>query len=249
MKTFECLWQPPPADLTLSSQHVHIWRASLDLPQLHIQHLQQSLTADELSRAARLYFEKDRQHFIAARGLLRTILSRYLDYQPDQLRFCYNHYGKPDLASISGWEMLSFNLSHSHGLALYAITRNRKIGIDLEYMRPNVIGERIAERFFSPREVASLHALPTYLQQEAFFDCWTRKEAYIKAQGKGLSLPLDQFDVSLAPGEPAELLATRDDPQEASRWSLKELHPGTNYRAALAVEGHDWQLTCWQWTH
>lgn len=238
-----CVWQLPPADLSLSYHDVHVWRASLDLPAVYMQHLQHTLATDERSRATRFYFEKDRQHFIAARGLLRTILSRYLDCEPSQLRFSYNHYGKPALAA----ETLSFNVSHSHGLALYAITRDRKVGIDLEYMRSHVAGEHMAERFFSPREVASLRALPTQLQAQAFFNCWTRKEAYIKAQGYGLSLPLDQFDVSLAPDEPAQLLATRGDPQEASRWSLKALSPGTGYQAALAVEGHDWQLACWQW--
>jgi 4'-phosphopantetheinyl transferase len=200
-----------------------------------------------MKRAERFYLQKDREHFIVARGLLRAILSRYLDMKPSQLRFCYNCHGKPFLATTSGRDTLSFNLSHSHGLALCAVTRGRKIGIDLERVRTDFACEQIAERFFSPRENAALHALPSSMRHEAFFTCWTRKEAYIKAKGEGLLLLLDQFDVSLAPGEPATLLNSRWDSQEASRWSLQELILSPGYTAALAVEGHGWRLTCWQW--
>ena len=241
------LWLPPPADLTVSSNEVHVWRASLDLPVSCVQSLQHTLAADELSRAERFYFQKDRQHFIVTRGLLRAILSRYLDIEPGQLRFCYSPYGKPALATTPGQETPSFNVSHSHGLALYAVTRGREIGIDLERVRADLDCEQIAARFFSPRENAVLRALPAKLKPEAFFNCWTRKEAYIKARGGGLSFPLDQFDVSLAPGEPTTLLNTRGDPQEATRWSLRTLTPGPGYVAALAVEGHGWRLACWQW--
>ena len=145
-------------------------------------------------------------------------------------------------------EGLCFNLSHSHGIALYAITCGREIGIDIEYFRPDVEVEKLAERFFSPREAAVLRALPEHLRKEGFFNCWTRKEAYIKAEGKGMSIPLSAFDVSLTPGEPAALLRTESHPQETSRWSLQALSPEPGYTAALAVKGHDWELKCWQWT-
>ncbi len=240
-------WCPPPENLTLGNDEVHVWRAFLDLPASQVQSLQQTLVAEELRRAERYYFQKDREHFIVARGLLRAILGRYLRIEPSQLRFCYGPHGKPELAGQTGGEALRFNVSHSHGLALYALTRDRKIGVDLERIRPDLADEKIAERFFSPREVAVLRALPTNMQPEAFFACWTRKEAYLKARGEGLALCLDQFDVSLAPGEPAALLSTNGDPQEVSRWSLQELDPGPGYVAALAVEGHAWQLKCWQW--
>ena len=162
------------------------------------------------------------------------------------MRFVYGPHGKPELASDGGETGLRFNVSHSHGLALYAITRHREIGVDVERIRPEVASETIAEHFFSPREVAVLRALPATLQATAFFACWTRKEAYIKARGDGLSLPLDQFAVSLAPGEPAALLYTAWDAQEAARWALHDLASGPGYRAAVAVTGHDWQLTCWE---
>jgi 4'-phosphopantetheinyl transferase len=121
------------------------------------------------------------------------------------------------------------------------------VGIDLEYIRSDLQVEQLAERFFSRREIATLRTLPPEVQRQAFFLCWTRKEAYLKARGEGLSLPLDQFDVSLIPGEPAALLSTQRDPYEVSRWSLQELTPAPGYAAALAVEGHGWGLACWQW--
>lgn len=243
----ESLWLPPPTDLALSDDDVHVWRASLDLPASRVREVHHTLAADESSRAARFHFQRDRQHFIVARGLLRNILSRYLGIQPEQLRFCYSPSGKPALVAAPGQDALNFNLSHSGHLALYALTRVRQIGIDLERIRVDFEYEQIAERFFSRRERTALQACPAKMKPEAFFNCWTRKEAYIKARGEGLSLPLDQFDVSLVPGEPAALLSTRDNSQEVVRWSLQELSPGSGYVAALAVEGHSWQLRCWQW--
>ncbi len=240
-------WYPPPKVLMLGDDEVHVWRASLSLTAPRVQSLQQTLAADERERAERFHFQKGREHFIVARGLLRAILGRYLDMQPCKLRFCYNPNGKPTLVRESGGDVLRFNVSHSHGLALYAVTGGREIGVDLEWLRPDLAHEQIAERFFSPHEVAVLSTLPRNMKPEAFFNCWTRKEAYVKAKGKGLTLPLDQFDVSLVPGEPAALLSTKWNPQEAFRWSLQQLIPGPGYVAALAVEGNHWQLKCLQW--
>ncbi len=241
-------WDFPPKTLMLPNNAVHVWRASLNASPSYLHTLESKLTADERARAERFYFQKHREHFIAGRGLLRNILSRYLDREPDQLRFCYNSYGKPALIEETDTERLCFNLSHSHGIALYAITRGREIGIDIEYFRPDVEAEKLAERFFSPREVTVLRALPEHLRKEGFFNCWTRKEAYIKAEGKGLSIPLNAFDVSLIPGEPAALLRTQKHPQEAACWSLQALNPVPSYAAALAVKGHDWELKCWRWS-
>jgi len=224
---------------------VHVWRAVLDVPESQVRSLWDTLTADECQRAERYVFEKDRTHFVVARGLLRVLLGCYLRQDPPHLRFIYGPHGKPALATDTGGGALHFNVSHSHGLALYAITRGREVGVDVERIRPEVAQEKIAERFFSPREVTVLRALPAVLQATAFFACWTRKEAYIKATGAGLALPLGQFDVSLAPDEPAALLRTAWDPQEAARWALQDLAPAPDYRAAVAVAGYDWRLTCW----
>lgn len=203
------------------------------------------LSADEHERAERFHFRNDRNHFIAARGLLRLLLSRYLDLPPQQLSFSYSPYGKPALAGESERASLRFNVSHSHGVALYAFTLEREVGVDVEYIRQDVVNESIAEHFFSAQEVASLRALPAEVQPQAFFNCWTRKEAFIKARGEGLSFPLDQFDVSLVPEEPAALISIRNNPLEASRWSLQTLPIEEGYVAALAVAGHDWRLECW----
>jgi 4'-phosphopantetheinyl transferase len=236
-----------PKTPVLSSDEVHVWCAELDQTASRVHNLQQTLDGNERARAERFYFKRDRNHFIVAHGLLRVILSRYLNIEPGDLRFCYSPYGKPMLAKEFDGDRLRFNLSHSHSLVLYAVTRARDIGIDIERIRPDLAYEQIAEGFFSPREVAALRTVPTSRQLGAFFNCWTRKEAYIKARGEGLSLPLDRFDVSLAPGEPAILLSTVGDPHETSRWSLRELDLAPGYVAALAVEGHDWRLKCWQW--
>lgn len=244
--TFDTSWTSPPKKLTLRNDEVHVWRAALDVQASQVQSLRRTLTTDERARAVRFHFQKDREHFIVARGLLRAILGRYLAVEPSQLRFSYSLYGKPSLTRESGGGDLCFNLSHADGLALYAVTRGRQLGIDLECVRAELADKQVAERFFSPREVAELRTFSGSMLPQAFFNCWTRKEAYIKARGEGLSVPLNQFDVSLAPGEPAALLSSSCDDQ-AFRWSLVALNPAAGYVAALAVEGHGWLLKCWQW--
>jgi medium-chain acyl-[acyl-carrier-protein] hydrolase len=234
-------WAVPP----LAGDEVHVWRAPLDQPADRLEALRRTLAPDELQRGERFHFEKDRRHYVAGRGILRTLLGRYLGRDPGGLQFSYNPQGKPTLAGEAAG--LRFNLAHSHGLALFALCRGRELGVDLERIRPEFAGEPVARRFFSPREVAALRALPEERRHEAFFVCWTRKEAYLKATGKGLSLPLDCFDVSLAPGEPAALLATRHDPAEAGRWSMTALAPARGYAGALAVEGGGWRLWRGQW--
>jgi len=239
-------WREPPATLALGADEVHVWRASLNHTQHRLQHLRGTLAPEEGERAARFHFARDRQHYIAARGLLREILSRYLKLSPNSLRLKYTSYGKPYLTDECGGGWLRFNVSHAGGLALYAVSREREVGVDIEQIRTDIEHRQIASQFFSEQEVASLLALPADAQQEAFFLCWTRKEAYIKGIGEGLSLPLHSFDVSLTPGEPAALLAVRGDAQEAARWTLQALEPGAGYRAALVAEGRDWRLKCWQ---
>lgn len=226
---------------------MHVWRATLDEPPSRIESFLHTLAADERTKADRFCFPRDRERFIVARGVLRAILGRYANRAPECVAFRYSSYGKPSLPWESGTAAIRFNVSHSRGVALYAVTRAREVGIDLELIRGDLEVEQIAERFFSRQEISTLRALPGHLRESAFFRCWSRKEAYIKARGKGLSLPLDQFDVSLIPGDPAALLSTRRDPDEAQRWSLQELPPVPGYAAALAVEGHGCCLACWDW--
>jgi 4'-phosphopantetheinyl transferase len=240
-------WFAPPERLSLDAGAVHVWRVSLDESPSQLASFRNTLDDGERSRADRFYFSRDRERFIVARGVLRALLGRYLNRSPESLTFTCSIHGKPALASEYGEDTIRFNLSHSHRTALYAFTRGRELGVDLEFIRGDLEAEQIAERFFSQSEIVALHALPPALRKYAFFLCWTRKEAYIKARGEGLSMPLDQFDVSLIPGEPAVLLSIEPDPDEALRWSLRNLTPGSGYAAALAIRGRDWSLSCWQW--
>ena len=241
-------WNSPPLDLTLDLGEIHVWRVSLAQTESCLQSLQQTLSTDERAKADRFVFPKDRSQFILSRGALRAILSRYLNISSHILRFDYNPYGKPSLIVTQGGNTLRFNVSHSRGIALIAITKNLDIGVDIEGINPNFSCLEIAEKFFSPLENSVLRSLPEHLQATAFFTCWTRKEAYIKAVGKGLSIPLNKFDVSLAPGEPAALLNVEGNPEEASKWSLIELFPCSDMVAAVAVAGDCWKLHCWEWT-
>jgi 4'-phosphopantetheinyl transferase len=203
------------------------------------------LTADEVSRADRFHFAKDRAHYIVARGLLRRLLAGYLRTGPADLRFAYAEKGKPALAE-SQRSLLNFNLAHANGRAIYVFSIGRELGVDLEFIRADLTGEKLAERFFSRAEIAALRAVPPELRQHAFFACWTRKEAYLKARGDGLSLPLDAFDVSLAPGEPAALLKNNADEGEVARWEMQAIPVTAGYVAALVVEGHGWRLKTFQ---
>ena len=233
----------PPKSLSLQTGEVHVWLVELEQPDELLEKLRTTLDKDELERAARFHFDKHRRHFIVARGFLRDVLSRYLNARPAALRFSYGAYGKPALAGEHEQHALRFNMSHSHNIALLAITEEKHLGVDVEYIRSDFASEDIARRFFSRLEVEGFNALPREEQVAAFFRCWTRKEAFIKATGKGLSQPLDAFDVTLAPAVPAALLRVADD--DASRWSISDLDVGPDYAAALVVEGVVTKVECW----
>jgi len=231
----------------LGDHDLHVWRTTLDLPDTTVERLRQILSLDERARADRFHFQIDRHRFVAARGCLRITLGRYVPAHPSEIRFSYGPHGKPSIANASAVAAeLKFNLAHSGGLALYAIARRCEIGVDLEQLRPEFVSDQIAERFFSANEVARLRSLPASKQTQAFFNCWTRKEAFIKAKSTGLSQPLDQFEVTLGPDEPAALLETKWDQTEASRWLLKSIDLGSDFAAALAFEGHDRRISYWE---
>ncbi len=234
MRTGICEQLPP-----LTDREVHIWHVPLDWDAAYVAELHCLLSEDERRRADRYHFHRDRDHFVVARGFMRSLLGSYLDLAPAQLRFTYSAHGKPGLDD----SRLTFNLSHSAGQALLAVTLARAVGVDIEFLRGDFSCVEVARHFFSHREQAGLEALGRDAQTTAFFNCWTRKEAYIKARGEGLSLPLDQFDVSVAPGEPAKLVATRPDAAEAWCWTLRELQVEPGYVGAVAVEGIGLQMT------
>ena len=236
-------WSPPPDPLDFRSNQVDVWRIKLDLSPVAVKQLESTFSVDESQRAGRFRFPIDRKRYIVAHGCLRDILARYLQCKPKELSFSINKYGKP----VIDGQKREFNLSHSGNYVLIAVAQEHKVGIDVEKIRSNMEIENMASRFFSPIEASELMALPPEQRDLAFFNCWTRKEAYIKAQGLGLSLPLDSFDVSLSPGEPAILRATRPDAEEASRWTLFSLDVDPRYAATLAVEGQDKNLRFWDW--
>jgi 4'-phosphopantetheinyl transferase len=223
-------WSPAAKDLTLQNDEVHIWLAGLDVDPQERTRLRSYLNEDEVSRAERFVFPRDRDHFVVARGRLRELLGKYQHCPPNAVQFKTGRYGK--LSLVEDGDPLRFNLSHSHGLALYGFCMGREIGIDTEKIRPEFAGEEIAERYFSATEQRELAELPKELRDTAFFLCWTRKEAYIKAHGDGLQIPLDSFDVSLKPGEPETLRS-----MDSGRWSMRSFVPASEFVAAIITEG------------
>jgi 4'-phosphopantetheinyl transferase len=238
--------QPDPAtvSITLPSAAVDVWSAELtdqDLADSTPTEAWEALLApEELGRSRRFHFAPDLRRYVYGRGLLRWLLGAYLDLDPARVQFVCSAHGKPELAPALVENLakrrLHFNLSHSGSRVLLAFAWERHIGVDVEQVRHDIEVEQIAGRFFSRAEQDALQSLESASRIPAFFRCWTRKEAYVKAKGQGLALPLDQFDVSLLPGEPAALLATRPDAGEATRWALHGLEAGPEYAAAVAVE-------------
>ena len=229
----------PLAWPVLKEEEVHVWQVSLDTPPIKFEDLVSVLSRDELQRAEQFVFPKDRYYFIVARGVLRHILSRYLrGISASELKFAYGGQGKPFLApQENNALLLEFNLSHSKGMALYAVTLSGAIGVDVELVGEEVDGMAIAQRFFAPRESQELLSLPKNLQQRHFFYYWTLKEAVVKALGSGLFLSLDDFVVSYLPGEPAALLEIQGSIDKASAWTILPLELERGYLAGLAVLG------------
>ena len=216
-------WKPAIAHPDLKSGEVHVWR--IPLSESNRKELTSLLSRDELIRAERFHFERDRTRFICGRGLLRTILGRYLDTNPCDLKFADGPHGKPEL--IGSGSALRFNLSHSDDLMLLAVSHARAVGVDLEMIRENVPVETLADHYFDPKEAWNLRLLPPPQRVSRFYELWTSAEARLKADGAGI-------------GQGLQVL-------EPDRWSLLKLIPAEGYTAALAVEGADFQVECWSW--
>lgn len=220
----------------LQTGAVHVWQQHLRCQPIEVESYRQILSPDEVARARRFRFDSDRNEFIVGRGTLRRLLGQYLSIPPNDLHFSYSAFGRPCVVGHKAAAALDFNISHSGGVALLAFAGGRQIGVDIEKVRQDFMTGEIVDRFFSIAERAALRELPDDQRHAAFFRCWTRKEAFIKALGEGLSHPLDQFDVSLDPNTPAALLATRPDASEAQRWMLCDIEVPRDYAAALAFE-------------
>lgn len=235
----------PERDVRMVAGEVHIWHIPLGGPAGLIHTSRNLLSADEVQRADRFHFEKDRHAFIIARAAMRQILGHYGNVAPKNLIFSYGPRGKPELSPEVN--LIKFNLSHSQEFALLAVAQGLCLGIDIEFVNQTIAVEEIAERFFSPNEVRALSAFAGRQKVEAFYSCWTRKEAYIKALGEGLSVPLDSFDVAFDASAPAALLRVRTSPGEVSRWSMYDIVMPPTYKAAVVVEGKTHRLRHWQW--
>ncbi len=245
MINLENFWKQPPLKPELSDKVVHIWRISFSEHLKNLDKYRNILNDEERARADRFYFTKDLNRFTIARGLLRMLLADYMSIQSEDIIFVYNQFGKPEIPKNIYCKKISFNISHSEDLALFAFAIERMIGVDVEFIRARVSFREIATRFFSPSEVRELYSLPDKLHKEAFFNGWTRKEAYIKAKGKGLAIPLDSFDVSLTPGKQVLLLDSRDEPGIFYEWFMDELFLGNDYKGAMIVEGKNLDIKCY----
>ena len=224
------------ASLTRIEENVvHVWRADLTA----LPGSEELLATEEKEKAAQFHFDRDRKRYIAARCVLRKLVGEYENRPPSEIQFTYNTYGKPALNGSS----LRFNASHSADLALFAFTRNRSVGVDVERIRPDFATKEIAAQFFAPEEIAELRALPSERQTAAFFACWTRKEAFIKAHGSGLSLPLHKFVVAVDGA--ARLVRTDFEPDAVNQWTLHDLEVSEGFKGALAVEGTPQRIDCW----
>lgn len=232
----------------LARDEVHVWRVDLTRAG-EVVRLGRTLSTEERARAGRFRFERDRDRFVAARGLLRVLLGRYLEREPAALRFCCGPHGKPALAGGSLPTDLRFNLAHAGGLALYAVAVGREVGIDLEQPGSEIDPAQIAgmaATWFSPTEQAALVALPPERRHAAFLAGWTLKEAYAKGVGAGLALPLDTVGVAFSDGR-VEAVSIGGVPVAAADWTLLPLTLGPGLVAALAGEGRDWRLSCPAW--
>jgi 4'-phosphopantetheinyl transferase len=239
-------WLTAPQLPTLKTGEVHVWLASLKMPPHQVGELAKLLSADELGRTERFYFQVDKDHFIAARGMLRSILGKYLKKEPDKLTFCYGPRGKPLLARRINPDMIHFNISHSHGLALCVVAK-REVGVDLEYIDAGYSFESVAKEFFSRQEVAALNSCSGHLRVNLFFHFWTRKEAYLKAQGLGLSADLKRHEVLTAAGCPGDFFEINSSSPAESPWVVMDLAVPPGYAAALVAKGHDLRFRYWQW--
>jgi len=235
-------WAQPPDDLILQPSIVDIWRGQLDPPTPYLDQFWEVLSPDERTRAKRFKFAEHQNRFIAARGMLRHILGKYLHTPPPNLSFELGPHGKPFLPPVLNPLQLSFNVAHSHNLALYGVARHRDIGIDVEYERPDIDYPGMVSRIFSKEEAPLFWNLPQDQHQATFFSCWTQKEAYLKARGEGLIFPLNQVSVRVTWEQPSGFFHIQDAPEEASRWKFLELFPQQGYAGAIVASGQDWDF-------
>ncbi len=236
-------WRKPTEEAYILGKNVHIWLIKYDQSNHLLSAAKHILSDEEKRRADRFHFDIDHKRFSMTRTLLKIILGNCLSKPSQDIQFIFNKHGKPMLAD-SGNE-IHFNVSHSGNLGMIAISNISKIGIDVEQFRNEMITENIAKRFFSKLEVEEFLKLAEDEKLQGFFNCWTRKEAFIKAVGLGLSLPLNAFDVTLKPNEPARLVAVRYKNEIATNWTLTDIKLKNGYASAFIIKAKSFSKKFW----
>ena len=237
-------WISSPGNIELKPDSVHIWSVHISQNKSNLTYFWDLLSTDEQKKANAFYFSKDKNCSIIARGVLRELLGSYLKIDPKHIEFQYGKNGKPMFGNP---ENIEFNISHSGDVIIFGFTKNNEIGIDVEYIKQDPELLEIASNFFSDEEVKSLYELDTSERLLGFFNCWTRKESFIKAKGDGLSFPLKEFVVSLSPYKKTALLKTKWDANEKSKWVLESFVPSSGYVGAIAVQGRIKSLHYLKW--
>jgi len=229
----------------LDPRTVHVWGVPITDPPFPLEVLRAHLSASERDRASRFHFDADRLRYVVGRGVLRELLGRYTGAEPGALRFAYGEHGKP---APEGYSELDFNVSHSGDWVVIGVARGVAVGVDVERIRAVSDLEGIVERRFTVSEASRILALPEPDRTVAFFTCWTRKEACLKALGAGLSASLDRFEVSERVDDPCPLKSVAGAPHHVANWSLWSLVPEPGYLAAVAVESPDFVLRARKWS-
>lgn len=241
-------WRTSPAEVSASFEHVDLWRVHLEIPDAGCKSLRDILAEDENARADRFHFKTHRDKFLVGHAALREILSRYLSLPAKSISFCNNEYGKPEIEKRLNPNNLQFNLSHSGDWALIAVTIGRRVGVDVEQIRPDVECLSLARSYFSKSEYQSLLPLEEKACRRSFFACWTRKEAFIKAIGEGLSFPLSEFSVTISPDDPPALEVIENSAYSISDWTFATCSPGQEYFGTVVYEKTPCTVNYWDWS-
>lgn len=245
----ETTWLAKPKSHELGEHEVHIWLANLELEIYAMSKFLRDLSLTERTRAQNLRFDHDRRRFVLAKGILRNLLGSYLEIPPNEIQFTSGPSGKPELAERSQRRdgPVYFNQAHSGHLGIYAFSRKRRVGVDIEEIRPFPDMDQLAPLLFSAHELAVFQALNPAEKEAAFFSTWTHKEAFVKALGKGLTVPLSQFEVSRVGGSVAKIVQSHDPSPGAREWCVKDVSISAQFSAAVCVEGESWKLRCLKW--
>lgn len=231
----------------ISHEVVNVWRTDIHWPEERMREFATQLSLEELARAKRFHFKVDFDRHVISRALTRLLIGSLVDLPPREVSLVSNRFGKPSISKDQNPLGLEFNVSHSGEFILIALTAKRQVGVDIEHVNQQLHLNSLVRDLLSVKEQIAFSRLCPDQRQEAFFNCWTRKEAFIKAKGAGLSIPLNGLDVSFLPGEPAMLLDTRPDRTEAARWTIRDLEVAPAYKAAIAAQGADVRVDLMEW--